>query len=315
MPDGQSQTTETNATPNMQMLNQQSNITASLDDYDVSSWSPTAHVVKEQAGYQQGQIQNLDEALAWKSYEEQVKILAELNAPKQWDGLKKDIDLFEPDLKPLSWKEPQEQTKQEEAKKEDDINLDAELDALLNEANKKAEEKAKADAEAKEWEEYEEITEEELDKINQELETRATRINELKSLDIENQKTINILKAQDEAKTSTIEYLKWMVKDLNSKVSYYEASSEVVKSDDEHSLIQLRRWATEDWASAREQYNYIMHLANECDKLTWSNLFAKTVNQMIQESVNKDNQKFVNDYAQKNIGTQPKVDDIDQYAV
>jgi hypothetical protein len=281
-----------------------SNITA-LEDYDV--WTPWAYIQKQVAEMAWSKPANLEEAIMWKTLDEQIKIINEYNQQEihstKWHAEVEDgASLAE------KWYKSPDQIAAEEAeqariKAEEAAGkwaLDEELNALENELeNNKTKEEQEAqrlaDEEAeKNPDNREEMTAEERDEHRQNVEDMEHRIEQLSKDDTENKKVIYAKDAEIDILKSTIENLKTHIKDISGKAQFYESSSDVIKWADESQLINLRRLSASDpeWQA---WINYLYHLSTEWAKLTGQDLSTQ-ISKLFQDNVARQWKAYSQEY-------------------
>lgn len=220
---------------------------------------------------------SLEQEISGKSIEEQIDIINNYEQPEQPVGQPKEIT------------DPA--TAQAEADAVVTVDLDAELTALENELNNN-----KIIEEENNPDNWEEATPEEWDQhrayvtsLEESVSAKDSEIVTLQTQSIAKDNTIEI-------QQSTIDSLKWQIKDLSSSKEYLESSVEVMKGPEELKLIQLRRVAETD-QSGHGGLSYVYQLAQEWNRMTGQDLQSLIV-KLFDDNVQEWKKTYLSDFEQ-----------------
>ena len=240
----------------------------------------------------------IDEAIAWKSLDEQIKIINDLDRvvdntnrnPNFIDAWWVQRDLQQQQAQPNQT----EEVKQEEEKPEVDPNsLEARIAALEQAKQQKEAEAAQLEAD-KNPDNWEEISYEEWQEHWNEFQQAQQDLQEARQTAAEHYKNNLALSWENDILKSTIWSLQNELKDTKSKLAYLESTANIVNDATETKLLNLRRSAVENpwWAA---ELNYLNFLQHERQNLTGQDL-SQNINDLYFQRVQKQARPEAADY-------------------
>lgn len=240
----------------------------------------------------------IDEAIAWKPLDEQIKIINDLDRvidntnrnPNFIDAAWVERDLQQQHT-PL---QPEGEQKEQEQKPEVDPNsLEARIAALEQAKQQKEEEAAQLEAE-KNPDNREEISYEEWQEHWNEFQQAQQDLQEARQKAAEHYKNNLALSWENDILKSTIWSLQTELKDTKSKLAYLESTANIVNDATETKLLNLRRSAAENpWGAA--ELNYLNFLQHERQNLTGQDL-SQNINDLYFQRVQKQARPEAVDY-------------------
>ena len=240
----------------------------------------------------------IDEAIAWKPLDEQIKIINDLDRvvdntnrnPNFIDAWWVQRDLQQQQAQPNQT----EEVKQEEEKPEVDPNsLEARIAALEQAKQQKEAEAAQLEAD-KNPDNWEEISYEEWQEHWNEFQQAQQDLQEARQTAAEHYKNNLALSWENDILKSTIWSLQNELKDTKSKLAYLESTANIVNDATETKLLNLRRSAVENpwWAA---ELNYLNFLQHERQNLTGQDL-SQNINDLYFQRVQKQARPEAADY-------------------
>ena len=240
----------------------------------------------------------IDEAIAWKPLDEQIKIINDLDRvvdntnrnPNFIDAWWVQRDLQQQQAQPNQT----EEVKQEEEKPEVDPNsLEARIAALEQAKQQKEAEAAQLEAD-KNPDNWEEISYEEWQEHWNEFQQAQQDLQEARQTAAEHYKNNLALSWENDILKSTIWSLQNELKDTKSKLAYLESTANIVNDATETKLLNLRRSAVENpwWAA---ELNYLNFLQHERQNLTGQDL-SQNINDLYFQRVQKQARPEAVDY-------------------
>lgn len=241
----------------------------------------------------------IDEAIAWKPLDEQIKIINDLDRvvdntnrnPNFIDAWWVQRDLQQQQAQP---NQTEEVKQEEEWKPEVDPNsLEARIAALEQAKQQKEAEAAQLEAD-KNPDNWEEISYEEWQEHWNEFQQAQQDLQEARQTAAEHYKNNLALSWENDILKSTIWSLQNELKDTKSKLAYLESTANIVNDATETKLLNLRRSAVENpwWAA---ELNYLNFLQHERQNLTGQDL-SQNINDLYFQRVQKQARPEAADY-------------------
>lgn len=230
----------------------------------------------------------IDEALAGKPLDEQIKIINDLD--RVVDNTNRnpnfiDAAWIQRDLQNQQQQAPaQPEWSQEWEKKWDENSLESRIAALEKAQQEKAQAIAEEEA-AKNPDNWEEISYEEWQEHWNEFQQTQQDLQESRQREAETYKNNLALSWENDILKSTVWSLQAELKDTKSKLAYLESTANIVNDATETKLLNLRRSAVENpwWAA---ELNYLNFLQHERQNLTGQDL-SQNINDLYFQRVQK----------------------------
>ena len=237
----------------------------------------------------------IDEALAGKPLDEQIKIINDLD--RVVDNTNRNPNFIDAagvqrDLQNQQTQEP-EKTEWEWDKKADESSLESRIAALEKAQQEKQQAIAEEEA-AKNPDNWEEISYEEWQQHWNEFQQAQQDLQEMTQKYGETYKNNLALSWENDILKSTIWSLQNELKDTKSKLAYLESTANIVNDATETKLLNLRRSAVENpwWAA---ELNYLNFLQHERQNLTGQDL-SQNINDLYFQRVQKQARPEAADY-------------------
>lgn len=247
----------------------------------------------------------IDEALAWKSIDEQIDIINKLD--RIVDNTNRNPNFVDAwsiqrDLQQQQQTQQEQQNENEWEKNENDPNsLKARIDALEQAQLKKVEQQVIEEAQQNP-DNWEEISYEDRQEHWQEVQDMQQENESLKAKYADTYKNNLALSWENDILKSTIWSLQSELKDTKSKLAYLESTANIVNDATETKLLNLRRSAVENpWGAA--ELNYLNFLQHERQNLTWQDL-SQNINDLYFQRVQKQAKPDAADYEVPNMKQQ-----------
>lgn len=265
--------------------------TGAIEDYLVD-------VSKPAQGNPKGTPGGIDEALAGKPLDEQIKIINDLD--RVVDNTNRNPNFMDAwslqrDIQNQQEQQPADQWQQspEPESKPDESSLESRIAALEKAQQEKVAEEQRIEAE-KNPDNWEEISYEEWQQHWNEFQQAQQDLQELTQKYGETYKNNLALSWENDILKSTIGSLQNELKDTKSKLAYLESTANIVNDATETKLLNLRRSAAENpwWAA---ELNYLNFLQHERQNLTGQDL-SQNINDLYFQRVQKQARPEAVDY-------------------
>ena len=238
----------------------------------------------------------IDEAIAWKSLDEQIEIINKYD--RVMDNTNRNPNFMDAwslqrDLQQQQQVQPDQQQEQPAEDKKEWPTLEERIAAL--EQAKQQKEQAIAEQEAAQNpDNWEEISYEEWQEHWNEFNQTQQDLQEMTQKYGETYKNNLALSWENDILKSTIGSLQSELKDTKSKLAYLESTANIVNDATETKLLNLRRSAAENpwWAA---ELNYLNFLQHERQNLTWQDL-SQNINDLYFQRVQKQARPEAADY-------------------
>ena len=238
----------------------------------------------------------IDEALAGKPLDEQIKIINNLD--RVVDNTNRNPNFMDAwavqrDLQNQQTQTPPTQQEEEQEQKPEQDSLESRIAALEQAQQQKAEEAARIEAEQNP-DNWEEISYEEWQEHRNEFQQAQQELQDVKQKAAEHYKNNLALSWENDILKSTIGSLQSELKDTKSKLAYLESTANIVNDATETKLLNLRRSAVENpWGAA--ELNYLNFLQHERQNLTGQDL-SQNINDLYFQRVQKQARPEASDY-------------------
>ena len=215
----------------------------------------------------------IDEALAWKTLDQQIDIINKIDAIVDNTNRNPnfiDAGWVQRDLQQQQKQAPAEQTPAQPEEQKQWPTIEERIAAIEKAQLKQAEDRVIAEAE-KSPDNWEEISYEEWQDHWNEFQQTQQELQEVKQKAAEHYKNNLALSWENDILKSTIGSLQSELKDTKSKLAYLESTANIVNDAQETKLLNLRRDAAANpwWAA---ELNYLNFLQHERQNLTGQDL-------------------------------------------
>lgn len=238
----------------------------------------------------------IDEALAWKTLDQQIDYINKLDAIM--DNTNRNPNFIDASWlqKDLQQQQQQQQPQQQEQKQEWPT-LEDRIAAIEQAQLKQAEQRVVEEAQTHP-ENREEISYEEWQDHWNEFEQTQQELQEIKQKAAEHYKNNLALSWENDILKSTIGSLQTELKDTKSKLAYLESTANIVNDAQETKLLNLRRDAAANpwWAA---ELNYLNFLQHERQNLTGQDL-SQNINDLYFDRVQRQARPEWSDYEMPN---------------